>query len=64
MHALVGFDAGKDELRVAGREVYLHCPGGYGNTKLNNGFLERRLKTIATTRNWNTVNALSELAGA
>ena len=57
------YDAGVDEFRVIGREVFLHCPDGYGNTKINNGFFEKRLKAIATTRNWNTVNKLAELAG-
>jgi len=56
------FDAGEDRARVLGREVYLHCPSGYGNTKLNGSFVERRLKTVATTRNWNTVTKLAELA--
>jgi uncharacterized protein (DUF1697 family) len=50
--------------QVANREIYLHCPDGYGRTKLNNSFLESRLATVATTRNWRTVTALSELAGA
>jgi uncharacterized protein (DUF1697 family) len=57
------YHAGVDEFRVIGREVFLHCPDGYGNTKLNNGFFEKRLQVIATTRNWKTVNKLVELAG-
>lgn len=52
----------RDELRVVGREVYLHCPDGYGRTKLSNTFLERRLGVAATTRNWKTVTTLLELA--
>ncbi len=48
---------------VRGREVLLHCPDGYGRTKLNNAFLENRLATVATTRNLKTVVALHELAG-
>jgi uncharacterized protein (DUF1697 family) len=57
-------DAGPDELIVAGRDVYLHCPNGYGRTKLNNTFIERRLGARATTRNWRTVTKLLELASA
>lgn len=49
---------------VHGREVYLHCPNGYGRTKLTNSFFESRLATAATTRNWRTVTALSELTAA
>ncbi len=55
---------GADRFEVVGREVYLHCPGGYGNTKLNNGYLERSLGVTATTRNWRTVVALAERCGA
>jgi uncharacterized protein (DUF1697 family) len=51
-----------DELVVAGREVYLNCPGGYGRTKLGNAFFERRLGVAATTRNWRTVTTLAGLA--
>ena len=54
--------AGRDERRVRGREVYLHCPGGYGNTKLNGSFVEKRLNAVTTTRNWNSVTKLLELA--
>ncbi|MEO3786901.1 DUF1697 domain-containing protein [Actinocorallia sp. B10E7] len=50
------------EFSLEGREVYLHCPDGYGRTKLNNAFLERRLGIAATTRNWKTVTALRDLA--
>jgi uncharacterized protein (DUF1697 family) len=51
-----------DEFSWKGRSVYLYCPGGYGNTKLNNGFFEKKLKLTATTRNWKTVNELIRMA--
>ncbi len=51
-----------DEFELSGGEIYLFCPGGYGNTKLSNAFFEKKLGLSATTRNWNTVNALVELA--
>jgi uncharacterized protein (DUF1697 family) len=51
-----------DEFRVAGEEIYLHCPNGYGRTKLSNVFFERKLAVPATTRNWKTVEALAALA--
>ena len=51
------------ELSKGAREIYLHCPQGYGGTKLNNTFWERRLGVRATTRNWNTTIRLVELAG-
>jgi uncharacterized protein (DUF1697 family) len=52
-----------DRFHLAGREVYLHCPNGYGRTKLNNAFWERRSGVGATTRNWKTVTKLLALAG-
>ncbi len=50
-----------DEFEVIGREVYLHCPDGYGKTLLSNTFFEKNLKVSATTRNWNTVRALNAM---
>ncbi len=43
--------------------VLLHCPHGYGRTKLNNNYFERALGVPATTRNWRTVKALQGLCG-
>jgi uncharacterized protein (DUF1697 family) len=54
---------GADEFEVIGSDVFLYCPGGYGETKLNNAYLERCLKVTATTRNWRTVVTLAEMAG-
>ncbi len=54
---------GDDRARVVGGEVFLHCPTGYGRTKLNNTYLERRLGCTATTRNWRTVTTLAAMAG-
>ncbi len=54
---------GKDELVAVGREIYLFCPDGYGNSKLNNAFIEKRLGVRATTRNWRTVAKLVEMTG-
>lgn len=57
-----------DEKKGAGEEcaitdsaVYLYCPNGYGRTKLNNNFLESKLKTHATTRNWKTLCELQKM---
>ena len=53
-----------DEYKLAGKEIFLHCPNGYGKTLLSNTFFEKHLKLRATTRNWKTVHALVALAGA
>ena len=41
--------------------VYLKLPHGYGRTRLNNAWFERKLGTAATTRNWRTVQALAQM---
>ena len=51
-----------DEFRITGPHVFVRCPNGYGRTKINNTFFERKLDTRATTRNWNTVETLLEMA--
>ena len=48
---------------VLGADAYLHCPGGYADTPLQNAFLERRLDRTATTRNWRTVTTLAGMLG-
>jgi uncharacterized protein (DUF1697 family) len=53
-----------DEFHVIGQEVYLHCPNGYGRSKLSNAYFEKQLDVRATTRNWRTVTKLAELASA
>ena len=49
-----------DEFRVTQDAVYLHCPNGYGRSKLSNAFFEKHLAVVATTRNWRTVTTLAE----
>jgi len=56
------FDFLPDKFFFFGKEIYLNCAAGYGTTKLSNTFFENKLKVRATTRNWNTVNKLFELA--
>lgn len=56
--------SGQDQFEYRDQVLYLHCPNGYGKTKLNNSVVEQKLKLQATTRNWNTIHALDEMAGA
>jgi uncharacterized protein (DUF1697 family) len=62
LEAVSKYDYSPDRFTIIGKEVFLYCPGGYGNTKLSNTFFENKLKILATTRNWKTVNKLAELA--
>lgn len=51
-----------EKFEVIGREIYLYLPNGYGRTKLTNNIFEKKLNTIATTRNWKTISKLRELS--
>lgn len=51
------------QFAIDGNYVYVHCPNGYGRTKIHTVFFEKKLKLLATTRNWKTLNALLELSG-
>jgi uncharacterized protein (DUF1697 family) len=51
-----------DKFISLNKEVYIYCPNGYGNTKLNNTFFERKLSVSATTRNLKTVTELIRIA--
>jgi uncharacterized protein (DUF1697 family) len=53
--------AGSDRVRWNDTAIYLHCPNGYGETKLSNMALEKALSVQATTRNWRTVTKLYEM---
>jgi uncharacterized protein (DUF1697 family) len=53
-----------DEFRVAREAVYLHCPKGYGRSKLSNAFFEKQLGVRGTTRNWRTVATLADMANS
>lgn len=51
----VEFFPGKEEL-------FLYYPNGAGRSRFTNALLEKKLNARATSRNWNTVNALYRLA--
>jgi uncharacterized protein (DUF1697 family) len=52
-----------DTFVVNGREVYLHLPNGVAGSKLTTMWLDARLATVSTWRNWRTVLTLREMAG-
>ncbi len=53
--------SGADEWKYIDQQLYFYCPDGYGKTKFSNNLVENKLKVVATTRNWNTVNTLLEM---
>jgi uncharacterized protein (DUF1697 family) len=53
-----------DEAIIIENRIYLNCPNGYGRTKFTNTYFEKKLKQIATTRNWKTMLKLKDMADA
>lgn len=49
-----------DRFAVIGSEVYLCCPNGVARSKLTTAWLDAKLATTATVRNWQTVGKLVE----
>jgi uncharacterized protein (DUF1697 family) len=52
---------GKSErFHCVGKEIYLHCPQGFADSKLYSP--DKALSQRTTTRNWNTVKKLCEMS--
>ena len=49
-----------DEFQVFGDVVFLYTPNGFARTKLTNAWLDARLQTVSTVRNWRTVQTLAD----
>ncbi|MFL5704214.1 MAG: DUF1697 domain-containing protein [Ktedonobacteraceae bacterium] len=53
--------AGPEEIFIIGKEMYIYYPNGIGRSKLSLSFIEKKLKTFGTGRNWNTILQLQKL---
>jgi uncharacterized protein (DUF1697 family) len=53
-----------EEMHLDGREIYTYFPDGVGRSKLFSGLSGKLLKNEGTSRNWNTVLKLLEIAEA
>ena len=53
--------ASSEVMEASGRELYLVYGDGIGTSKLTNVMIERKLGTIGTARNWNTVLKIAAL---
>lgn len=58
--ALEALSTDAESMKIINRELYFLTPA-YGETKFSNNFVEKKLGTVATTRNWQTVNKVLEL---
>jgi uncharacterized protein (DUF1697 family) len=52
---------GPEELFIIGKEVYIYYTQGIGRSKLSHSLIEKKLKTVGTARNWNTILQLQKL---
>ena len=52
----------KDEFEMNKKYIYIKYRTKYSDSKLNNNFIENKLKVTASTRNWKTVLKLSSMA--
>jgi uncharacterized protein (DUF1697 family) len=59
---VLAIDAAPEELRIDGRELYIYYPNGMARPKLSLAQVEKTLRTSGTSRNWNTVRKLLEMA--
>ncbi len=50
-----------DRFCVLGKEIHMHLPAGMGTSKLTNAWMDSKLSTISTARNWATVLKLHEM---
>lgn len=51
-----------EEFSIVNNCIYFYSSIGYGRTKFNMNMFEKKLKVTATSRNYNTINKLIELA--
>lgn len=52
---------GPEELFIMGKELYIYYANGIGRSKLSHSFIEKKLQTLGTGRNWNTILQLQKL---
>lgn len=54
--------AGPELMKLSGTHLYIHYVNGIGTSKLTGAAIEKKLGTVGTGRNWNTVEALRKIA--
>jgi len=60
--AVLKLDTAPEELHIAGRELYVYYHNGMARPKMSMPLVEKTLRTSGTSRNWNTVRKLLEMA--
>ena len=59
---VLAIDAAPEELHIDGRELYIYYHNGMARPKLSLPMVEKTLLMPGTSRNWNTVRKLLEMA--
>jgi uncharacterized protein (DUF1697 family) len=52
---------GPEELYLSGQDLYAYYTHGIGRSKLTLTFIEKKLKTLGSGRNWNTILQLQKM---
>jgi uncharacterized protein (DUF1697 family) len=52
-----------NQFTIVDKAIYLLCPEGYNKCKVTNNYIEKKLLTTSTTRNWKTLLTLLEMSG-
>lgn len=60
LEALHAMKIGRERFHCAPKEIYIHCPDGFGRAKLY--LLDKVVAQRTTTRNWNTVVNLAQMS--
>jgi len=60
--SLEKFKGFPERLRLKGRELYIYFPNGAGRSKVPWSSVDKLLKVTGTARNWNSVQALLQIA--
>ena len=60
--ALLAMDIAPEEVHVLGRELYIYFPNGQARPKISWARTEKIIGPAFTSRNWNTVTKLLQLA--
>ena len=64
LQAFLDLGHAPDRVQVVGDVAYILCATKYSELKANNNFIEKKLKLVATTRNFNTMSKLLALSTA
>ena len=59
---VANIDYPPDKFKIAGKEIFIYCPNGFGRTKLYTNFFEKKMGITGTARNWKTITTILDIA--